>query len=164
MSLEKCESLHRAIRINHWWSGPQDVHPTAYASTVVPPPGLTGPPLLLQLTSTHPPIFRPQSSGPPSGDNLHLPPPAPAPASRSSPVKQLEYGHTLSDYNIQTTLVSPLANGVAHLLVMQLMLTPMTSKPRYRVTVSWSPSLVKNFNALIMIVPFKWDGIGGLKD
>ncbi|KAG1861787.1 hypothetical protein DFJ58DRAFT_871786 [Suillus subalutaceus] len=40
-------------------SGPQDVHPTAYASTV--------------------------SSGPPSGDNLHLPPPAPAPASRSSP-------------------------------------------------------------------------------
>ncbi|KAG1825430.1 uncharacterized protein BJ212DRAFT_1258833 [Suillus subaureus] len=65
--------------------GPQDVHPTAYASAVVPPPGLTGPPLLLQSTSTRPPIFRPQSSGPPSGDNLHLPPPAPAPASRSSP-------------------------------------------------------------------------------
>lgn len=65
--------------------GPQDVHPTAYASAVVPPPGLTGPPLLLQSTSTRPPIFRPQSNGPPSGDNLHLPPPAPAPASRSSP-------------------------------------------------------------------------------
>ncbi|KAG1889209.1 TPR-like protein [Suillus subluteus] len=58
--------------------GPQDVHPTAYASAVVPP-------LLLQSTSTRPPIFRPQSNGPPSGDNLHLPPPAPAPASRSSP-------------------------------------------------------------------------------
>ncbi|KAG1763199.1 hypothetical protein EV702DRAFT_1051922, partial [Suillus placidus] len=58
-------------------------------------------------------------------------------------VKQLEYGHTLSDYNIQTALV-----------VMQLMLSPMTSKSRYRVTVSWSPSLV----------PFKWDKIGGLKD
>jgi len=65
--------------------GPQDVHPTAYAGAMVPPPGLTGPPLLLQSTSTRPPIFQPQSSGPPSGDNLHLPPPAPAPASRSSP-------------------------------------------------------------------------------
>jgi len=64
--------------------GPQDVNPTAYASAVVPPPGLTGPPLLLQSTSTRPPIFRPQSSGLP-GDNLHLPPPAAAPASRSSP-------------------------------------------------------------------------------
>ncbi|KAG1836155.1 hypothetical protein F4604DRAFT_1943578 [Suillus subluteus] len=30
-------------------------------------------------------------------------------------VKQLKYGHTLSDYNIQTALVSPLANGVSHL-------------------------------------------------
>ncbi|KAG1772535.1 hypothetical protein EV702DRAFT_1246495 [Suillus placidus] len=48
-------------------------------------------------------------------------------------VKQLEYGHTLSDYNIQTALV-----------VMQLMLSPMTSKSRYRVTVSWSPSLVEH--------------------
>ena len=47
-------------------------------------PGLTGP-LLLQSTSTHPPIFRPQSSGPP-GDSLHLPPPAATlTASRSSP-------------------------------------------------------------------------------
>ncbi|KAG2747248.1 hypothetical protein P692DRAFT_201916380 [Suillus brevipes Sb2] len=65
--------------------GPQDVHPTAYASAVVPPPGLTSPPLLLQSMSTRPPIFWPQSSGPPSSNNLHLPPPAPAPASRSSP-------------------------------------------------------------------------------
>ncbi|KAJ8587914.1 TPR-like protein [Rhizopogon salebrosus TDB-379] len=65
--------------------GPQDVHPTAYASAVVPPPGLTGPPLLLQSTSTRPPIFRPQSSGPSNNDNLHLPPPAAGPASRSSP-------------------------------------------------------------------------------
>ncbi|KAG1902510.1 uncharacterized protein F5891DRAFT_1186135 [Suillus fuscotomentosus] len=31
------------------------------------------------------PIFRPQSNGPPSGDNLHLPPSVPAPASRSLP-------------------------------------------------------------------------------
>jgi hypothetical protein len=44
--------------------------------------------------------------------------------------KQLKHGHTLSDYNIQTALV-----------VMQLMLTPMTSKPQYWVTVSSSPSL-----------------------
>ena len=57
-----------------------------YASVVVPPPGLTGPPLLLQSTSTRHLIFGPQSSGPP-GDNLHLPPPAATPASRSSPAK-----------------------------------------------------------------------------
>ena len=55
-----------------------------YASAVVHRPGLTGPPLLLQSTSIRPPIFWPQSSGPP-GDNLHLPPPAAASASRSSP-------------------------------------------------------------------------------
>ncbi|KAH7907526.1 TPR-like protein, partial [Hygrophoropsis aurantiaca] len=62
--------------------GPQDVHPTAYASAVVPPPGLTGPPLLFQPTSTRP-LFRTDSRGPP-GENIHLPPP-PAPVSRSSP-------------------------------------------------------------------------------
>jgi len=61
--------------------GPQDVHPTAYASAVVPPPGLTGPPVLLQTTLTRPTIFRLQSSAPP-GDNHHLPPPAAAPTSR----------------------------------------------------------------------------------
>ncbi|KAF9229813.1 TPR-like protein [Gyrodon lividus] len=66
--------------------GPQDVHPTAYASAVVPPPGLTGPPLLLQSTSTSSrPLFRSDSRGPPSADNVHLPPP-PAPlGGRSSP-------------------------------------------------------------------------------
>jgi hypothetical protein len=36
--------------------GPQDVPPTAYASAVVPLPGLTSPPLLLQSTSTHPSV------------------------------------------------------------------------------------------------------------
>ncbi|KAG5221312.1 TPR protein [Salix suchowensis] len=41
--------------------GPQDVHPTAYASAVIPPPGLTGPPLLLQPTSQRPPPFRTDS-------------------------------------------------------------------------------------------------------
>ncbi|KAG2066822.1 hypothetical protein BDR04DRAFT_1159834 [Suillus decipiens] len=103
--------------------GPQDVHPTAYASAMVPPLGLTGPPLLLQLTSTHLPIFWPQSSS----SNMTIPfltttfrlpssPPLPM-ASLIFTGKQLKHGHTLSNYNIQTALV-----------VMQLMLTPMTSK------------------------------------
>lgn len=53
--------------------GPQDVHPTAYANTVVQPPGLTGPPLLLQGSNAN--------RVPPRGDlrngdsNLPLPPP-----------------------------------------------------------------------------------------
>lgn len=63
--------------------GPQDVHPTAYANAVVPPPGLTGPPLLLQSSVTRP-ILRSESRGPASGDGLHLPPPPP-PVGRSSP-------------------------------------------------------------------------------
>ncbi|KAG1879451.1 hypothetical protein C8R48DRAFT_668288 [Suillus tomentosus] len=113
------------------------------------PPGLTGPPLLLQSTSTCPPIFQPQSSS----SNMAIPfstttfrPPSSPPLPMASLIftgKQLKHGHTLSDYNIQTALV-----------VMQLMLTPMTSKPQYWVTVSSSPSLA----------PFKWDKIGGLKD
>ena len=49
--------------------GPQDVHPTAYASAVVPPPGLTGAPLLLAGGTTGRPMFRSDS-----GDNS-LPPP-----------------------------------------------------------------------------------------
>ncbi|KAG6820239.1 hypothetical protein H0H93_003602 [Arthromyces matolae] len=57
--------------------GPQDVHPTAYASAVVPPHGLSGPPLLLQ-SSAHRPPYRPDSRGPPNEISL-LPP------SRSSP-------------------------------------------------------------------------------
>ncbi|KAH0838714.1 TPR-like protein [Lanmaoa asiatica] len=68
--------------------GPQDVHPTAYASAVVPPPGLTGPPLLLQSTSTSSasrPLFRSDSRGPSNGDNVHLPPPPPPVGGRSSP-------------------------------------------------------------------------------
>lgn len=68
--------------------GPQDVHPTAYASAVVPPPGLTGPPLLLQSTSTSSasrPLFRSDSRGPPNGDNVHLPPPPAPVGGRSSP-------------------------------------------------------------------------------
>ncbi|KAJ7630409.1 TPR-like protein [Roridomyces roridus] len=61
--------------------GPQDVHPTAYASAVVPPPGLTGPPLLLQSTSQRPP-FRTDSRGP---GEISLPPPSQVGAGRSSP-------------------------------------------------------------------------------
>ncbi|KAJ7226106.1 TPR-like protein [Mycena pura] len=54
--------------------GPQDVHPTAYASAVVPPPGLAGPPLLLQSAgASHRPIFRSDSRGPPA--EISLPPP-----------------------------------------------------------------------------------------
>ncbi|KAG6333438.1 hypothetical protein ID866_5652 [Astraeus odoratus] len=63
--------------------GPQDVHPTAYTNATVPPPGLTGPPLLLQSTSTRP-LLRSESRGPGNNEGLHLPPP-PAPVSRSSP-------------------------------------------------------------------------------
>ena len=54
--------------------GPQDVHPTAYANTVVQPPGLTGPPLLLQGSNAN--------RVPPRGDlrngdsSLPLPPPS----------------------------------------------------------------------------------------
>ncbi|KAJ7771950.1 TPR-like protein [Mycena maculata] len=62
--------------------GPQDVHPTAYASAVVPPPGLTGPPLLLQSTSQRP-VFRTDSRGPPS--EISLPPPSQVGTGRSSP-------------------------------------------------------------------------------
>ncbi|KAG6902970.1 hypothetical protein C0995_008543 [Termitomyces sp. Mi166 len=53
--------------------GPQDVHPTAYASAVVPPHGLSGPPLLLQ-SSAHRPPLRPDSRGPPN--EISLPPPS----------------------------------------------------------------------------------------
>ncbi|KAL0945563.1 hypothetical protein HGRIS_014724 [Hohenbuehelia grisea] len=53
--------------------GPQDVHPTAYASAVVPPPGLTGPPLLLQATLQRP-SFRTESRGP--ANDISLPPPS----------------------------------------------------------------------------------------
>ncbi|RDB29062.1 General transcriptional corepressor ssn6 [Hypsizygus marmoreus] len=61
--------------------GPQDVHPTAYASAVVPPHGLTGPPLLLQ-SSNNRPVFRADSRGP--SNEISLPPPQIGP-SRSSP-------------------------------------------------------------------------------
>lgn len=65
--------------------GPQDVHPTAYASAVVPPPGLTGPPLMLQ-SSTNRPIFRTESRGPPNDSSLPLlPPPSLGAAGRNSP-------------------------------------------------------------------------------
>ncbi|CAA7264679.1 unnamed protein product [Cyclocybe aegerita] len=62
--------------------GPQDVHPTAYASAVVPPPGLTGPPLMLQSTS-HRPSFRSDSRGP--ANEISLPPPSQVNPGRSSP-------------------------------------------------------------------------------
>ncbi|THU87761.1 TPR-like protein [Dendrothele bispora CBS 962.96] len=60
--------------------GPQDVHPTAYASAVVPPPGLNAP-LLLQPSSQRPP-FRADSRGP---NEISLPPPAQTTATRSPP-------------------------------------------------------------------------------
>ncbi|KAJ8520371.1 hypothetical protein ONZ45_g2815 [Pleurotus djamor] len=63
--------------------GPQDVHPTAYASAVIPPPGLTGPPLLLQPTSQRPPPFRTDSRGPPN--EISLPPPSQVGNGPSSP-------------------------------------------------------------------------------
>ncbi|KAG5732078.1 General transcriptional corepressor ssn6 [Termitomyces sp. T112] len=56
--------------------GPQDVHPTAYASAVVPPHGLSGPPLLLQ-SSAHRPPLRSDSRGPPN--EISLPPPSHSP-------------------------------------------------------------------------------------
>ncbi|KAF5377270.1 hypothetical protein D9615_006427 [Tricholomella constricta] len=62
--------------------GPQDVHPTAYASAVVPPHGLTGPPLLLQ-SSSHRPAFRADSRGAPN--EISLPPPSQVGASHTSP-------------------------------------------------------------------------------
>ena len=49
--------------------GPQDVHPTAYASAVVPPPGLSGAPMLLAGGAAGRPMFSPDSRGPP-GDTL----------------------------------------------------------------------------------------------
>ena len=61
--------------------GPQDVHPTAYASSVVPP-GLSGPPLLLQSTSHRPP-FRSDSRGP--SNEISLPPPQVSAPGRPSP-------------------------------------------------------------------------------
>ncbi|KAH8101455.1 TPR-like protein [Cristinia sonorae] len=65
--------------------GPQDVHPTAYANPTVipPPPGLTGPPMLLQSTNGRP-IFRTESRGPPDGLPMSNQPP-PLGAGRSSP-------------------------------------------------------------------------------
>ncbi|ESK98128.1 transcriptional corepressor [Moniliophthora roreri MCA 2997] len=54
--------------------GPQDVHPTAYASAVVPPPGLSGPPLLLQPPNQRTSSFRADSRGPTS--EISLPPPS----------------------------------------------------------------------------------------
>ncbi|KAI5996964.1 hypothetical protein EDD15DRAFT_2412554 [Pisolithus albus] len=65
--------------------GPQDVHPNAYANPSAPPPGLSGPPLLLQSTSTRF-LHRSESNyrGPGNNDNIHLPLP-PVPISHSSP-------------------------------------------------------------------------------
>ncbi|KAF5392441.1 hypothetical protein D9757_002108 [Collybiopsis confluens] len=62
--------------------GPQDVHPTAYASAVVPPPGLTGPPLLLQPPN-HRGSLRADSRG--GASEISLPPPSQPSATRSPP-------------------------------------------------------------------------------
>ncbi|KAF9529472.1 hypothetical protein CPB83DRAFT_790062 [Crepidotus variabilis] len=63
--------------------GPQDVHPTAYASAVVPPPAnLNGPPLMLQ--PAHRPPFRSESRGP--SNEIALPPSSQVnPGGRPSP-------------------------------------------------------------------------------
>ncbi|CCM06303.1 uncharacterized protein FIBRA_08554 [Fibroporia radiculosa] len=56
--------------------GPQDVHPTAYANSLMQPHGLGGPPLLMQpgAGSRPPPIFRTDSRGPPGELALPMPP------------------------------------------------------------------------------------------
>ncbi|KAG6369435.1 hypothetical protein JVT61DRAFT_14850 [Boletus reticuloceps] len=67
---------------------PQDVHPTAYASAVVPSPDLTRPPLLLQsisTLSTLQPLFRSDSCGLSSRNNVHIPPPPAPVGGQSSP-------------------------------------------------------------------------------
>ena len=53
--------------------GPQDVHPTAYANTVVQPPGLTGPPLLLQGSNAN--RVTPRGDLRNGDSSLPLPPP-----------------------------------------------------------------------------------------
>ncbi|XP_006454818.1 hypothetical protein AGABI2DRAFT_190053 [Agaricus bisporus var. bisporus H97] len=52
--------------------GPQDVHPTAYATSIMPPPPLSGPPPVLQ-TSSQRPVFNADSRGP---SEISLPPPS----------------------------------------------------------------------------------------
>jgi len=65
--------------------GPQDVHPTAYASSVVPPPAnLNGPPLMLQPNNMRPP-FRSDSRGPPIDAGMSSSSTQVNPASRLSP-------------------------------------------------------------------------------
>ncbi|KIY63249.1 TPR-like protein [Cylindrobasidium torrendii FP15055 ss-10] len=66
--------------------GPQDVHPTAYANTVMPPVGLAGGPLLIQPggSGSRPPNFRPDSRGPIEGA-INLPPPSQVHLQRGSP-------------------------------------------------------------------------------
>ena len=56
--------------------GPQDVHPTAYANTLMPQPaGLSGPPLLLHTNGGPPrPLFRTESRGAPNDLPLPIPP------------------------------------------------------------------------------------------
>ncbi|KAH9965579.1 hypothetical protein BJV74DRAFT_890217 [Russula compacta] len=62
---------------------PQDVHPTAYSSAIVPPPSLTGLSLILQAEQLPRPIFCLDSRGPDGG--LPLPPPSQVGAGWSSP-------------------------------------------------------------------------------
>ncbi|TFY61684.1 hypothetical protein EVG20_g6962, partial [Dentipellis fragilis] len=64
---------------------PQDVHPTAYASAVVPPPGLSGPPILMHQSANGRPVFRTDSRGPALDAAMPLPPPPQTAPSRASP-------------------------------------------------------------------------------
>ncbi|KAJ3563468.1 hypothetical protein NP233_g8923 [Leucocoprinus birnbaumii] len=62
--------------------GPQDVHPTAYATSIGPPPPLGGgaPPLL--QSSSHRPVFNADSRGP---NEISLPPPSQVGNGRATP-------------------------------------------------------------------------------
>lgn len=64
---------------------PQDVHPTAYASAVVPPPGLGTPSLLLHSGVSARPMFRADSRGP--GEHSLPPPPQIAPRGSPAPFR-----------------------------------------------------------------------------
>lgn len=63
---------------------PQDVHPTAYASAVIPPPGLAGPPLMLHSGNGPRPMLRADSRGPGESSMVMPPPPQSVPG-RMSP-------------------------------------------------------------------------------
>ncbi|KXN84804.1 General transcriptional corepressor ssn6 [Leucoagaricus sp. SymC.cos] len=69
--------------------GPQDVHPTAYATSIVPPPPLGGgPPPVLQSSSQRP-VFNADSRGP---NEISLPPPSQVGNGRVTPPPNGPFG------------------------------------------------------------------------